>query len=281
MTTEGIPLDAARLQAELVAPNGPFTVLDVVASTGSTNADLCAAAATGAADRTVLIAEQQTAGVGRLSRSWSSPAGSGLYLSVLLRPQGVPLRGIGSLAIVAGLALMDLTSWLGVPAVLKWPNDMLLGKEEPRGKGAGILSELVPLSGSDEFAVVLGIGVNVLPMSDVPPGPGGLPAASLAEHGASSTDRAQVAITLLRAFGAREAAWRAACGDLALAELLAEYRRHCSTVDTRVRVELPGGARMTGRAADVDPLGQLIVETDDGARQTVSAGDVVHVRAQP
>lgn len=280
MGTPNSGLDAATLRSELLAPGGPFAAVDVVASTGSTNADLCSAAAEGAADRTVLLAEEQTAGVGRLSRSWSSPAATGLYLSVLLRPQGIPLKAVGSLAVVAGLALMDMAGRIGVNAVLKWPNDVLAGDENSRAKCAGILSELVPLSGGSEFAIVLGIGVNVLPLGDVPLGPGGLPATSLAEHGATTTDRTEVAVALLRALAEREYRWRSAGGDLDAAGMLADYRKHCATVGTRVRVELPGSGTLTGRAVDVDPLGQLIVETDDGARHTIFAGDVVHVRAQ-
>lgn len=279
MSTPGTALDVTRLRSELVAPHGPFTALDVVASTGSTNADLSDAARAGGADRTVLLAEEQTAGVGRMSRTWSSPPGTGLYLSVLLRPGEVPLRAVGSLSLVAGLALMDLTGRIGVPAVLKWPNDVLAGAEEQRAKCAGILAELVPQS-DGEFAIVLGIGVNVLPLTDVPPGPGGLPATSLAEHGATVTDRTQVAIALLGALAEREARWRSAGGDLAEAGLADDYREHCATLDTPVRVELPEGAVLSGRAVDVDPLGQLIVAADDGARHIVFAGDVVHLRAQ-
>lgn len=280
MASTGSALDVVALRSALVAPQGPFAALDVVASTGSTNADLCAAAAAGASDRTVLIAEEQTAGVGRLSRSWSSPSGTGLYLSVLLRPADIPLKAVGSLSVVAGLALTDLTARIGVPAALKWPNDVLAGADEPRGKCAGILSELVPLPGGEEFAIVLGIGVNVLPLADVPPGPGGLPATSLAEHGASVVERTRIAITLLTALGEREARWRAARGDLHEAEMLADYRAACSTLGRPVRVDLPGGGTLTGTAADIDPLGQLVVETADGARQTIFAGDVVHVRPQ-
>lgn len=280
MSTPGTALDVTHLRSELVRPHGPFTALDVVASTGSTNADLCDAARRGAADRSVLLAEEQTAGVGRMSRTWSSPRGAGIYLSVLLRPGEVPLRAVGSLSLVAGLALMDLTSRLGVPAALKWPNDVLAGPEGQRAKCAGILAELVPLAGAG-FAIVLGIGVNVLPLTDVPPGPGGLPATSLAEHGATSTDRTRVAIALLRALAEREVRWRAAGGDLAEAGLVDDYRTHCATLGAPVRVELPEGALLTGRAADVDALGQLIVNAEDGVSHTIFAGDVVHLRAQP
>lgn len=250
-----------------------FTV-DVVPSTGSTNVDLVAAAARGAADYSVLFAEEQTGGVGRLGRSWVSPAGKGLYLSVLLRPGGVPPKAVGSLAAVAGLALLEVTKLVGVQATLKWPNDVLAGG----GKLAGVLSELVP---SDETAVVLGIGLNVFPMGDVPPGPGDLPATSLAESGVDEhelSDFTATAGVLLHELGVRERAWREAGGDLERAGLLNAYRVACSTLGTQVRISLPGDKTLEGRAVDVDPAGQLVVETADGQRTTVFAGDVIHLR---
>jgi BirA family biotin operon repressor/biotin-[acetyl-CoA-carboxylase] ligase len=273
-------IDAGRLRADLI---GSYAALEVVPSTGSTNADLGAAAASGAADRTVLIAEEQTAGVGRRARPWSSPKGAGIYLSVLLRPQGlplaglVPLAGLGSLSVVAGLAVRDVASRLGVDAVLKWPNDVLAGPA--RGKCAGILCQTGAGDAEDEISVVLGIGLNVLPLGDdVPAGPGGLAPTSLAEQGATSTDRTEIAAQLLKALAGREQRWRAAEGDLTRAGLLSEYRRHCATIGQDVRVLLPNGEAFVGRAADIDAAGQLLVDGPGGERRTIFAGDVVHVR---
>ncbi|WP_407645573.1 biotin--[acetyl-CoA-carboxylase] ligase [Amycolatopsis alkalitolerans] len=268
-------MNAARLRAELV---GPYAALDVVSSTGSTNADLRAAAGTGQTpDRTVLIAEEQTAGVGRRARTWVSPKGAGLYLSVLLRPHGVGFTKLGSLALVAGLAVTDLTADLGVDAALKWPNDVLAGPE--RGKCAGILAESVA---AEETAVVLGIGLNIRPLGPgVEPGPGGLRPTSLAEQGARTTDRTELALLLLSALDRRERRWRAAGGDLAAAGLLEEYRARCETIGQQVRVMLPGDATLLGTATDVDPSGQLMVTDETGKPHTVLAGDVVHLRAVP
>jgi len=267
-------IDAARLRGELA---GSYADIDVVSRTGSTNADLLRAAAEGAADRTVLIAEEQTAGVGRRARSWVSPRGTGIYLSVLLRPREVAFAQVGSLALVAGLALIDLTRSLGVHAVLKWPNDVLAGPD--LGKCAGILAEAVA---GDELGVVLGIGLNVRPLGqDVPTAPGGLKPTSLAEHGASSADRTEIAVRLLTALADRESRWRAARGNLAEAGLFEDYRAHCGTLGQQVRVLLPGDKSLVGEAADIDSDGQLIVVDEDGRRHTVFAGDVVHLRAVP
>jgi|SRR5438067_1401729 len=265
-------IDAARLRAELIPP---YRVIDVVSSTGSTNADLRKAAAEGAEDRTVLIAGEQTAGVGRRSRHWSSPEGAGTYLSVLLKPHEVGFAEAGTLAIVGGLSVMDLAREIGADAGLKWPNDVLAGPD--RGKCAGILAEAIAGEG---LAIVLGIGINVLPLGPgVEPGPGGLQPTSLAEAGARTTDRTEIIMILLKAFAERESRWRAAGGNLGRAGLLADYRAWCETLGRQVRVELPGDTTLVGTAVDIDSSGQLIVETGDGRRQSVFAGDVVHLRA--
>lgn len=262
-------MDVAILREKLV---GPYAAVDVVASTGSTNADLLALAETGAPDRTVLIAGEQTAGRGRRSRAWVSPPGTGLYLSVLLRPAGVAPAGLGTLAMVAGLALADTAASVGVLATLKWPNDLLAGD----AKCAGVLAEV---AGEPDRGVVVGIGLNVGPLGgQAPAGPGGLAATSLAEAGASVTDLTDVAVLLLTAFAERETRWRAAGGDLAGAGLLADYRAACSTLGSPVRVELPVDKALHGIASDVDADGRLLVLADDGTRHTVSAGDVVHLR---
>jgi BirA family biotin operon repressor/biotin-[acetyl-CoA-carboxylase] ligase len=273
VSSEDRPLRAEELQKALVAPFGPFAALDVVLSTGSTNADLIAAAAGGAADRTVLIAERQTAGRGRRSREWVSPPAAGVYLSVLLRPEEVPAARLGSLAVVAGLALVRaVREAAGVETVLKWPNDLLVGD----AKCAGVLSEAVA-GGS---GVVVGIGLNVDPLPvEVPAGPGGLAATSLAEAGAAGVDRTELAGALLTAFATLESAWRASAGDLDASGLLGAYREVCATLGREVVVELPDGSDLRGVATELASGGELVITGVDGKETTVSAGDVVHLRS--
>jgi BirA family biotin operon repressor/biotin-[acetyl-CoA-carboxylase] ligase len=146
-----------------------------------------------------------------------------------------------------------------------------------RGKCAGILAEAVS---SDELAVVLGIGLNVLPPREpVPAGPGGLAATSLAAEGADRTDRAEIAAILLAALGGREARWRAANGNLARSGMLGEYRERCATIGRDVTIMMPDGGALHGHVTDVDPTGQLVLSTRDGKTRSVFAGDVVHLRA--
>ena len=267
-------LDVLALREQLVAPNGPYAALDVVDTTGSTNADLMSAAGQGAADHTVLLAERQSAGRGRRSRTWVSPEGTGIYLSVLIRPTTVPAERLGTLGMVAGLALMHAArETAGIEASLKWPNDLLVGTD--RKKAAGVLSEVAPGQ-----AAVVGVGLNVTALPDgAEPGPGGLPPGSFADAGASNTDRTEIAAGFLRAFAEFEALWRQSGGDVARSGVLAGYRETCGTIGQRVRVELPEREPLTGVAVDVDDEGRLLLKLDDGTPTAISAADVVHLRA--
>ena len=251
---------------------GFWTVLDVVASTGSTNADLLARAGdAGAGEGQVLVAERQTAGRGRLGRGWTSAPGESLTFSVLLRPATVPPTRRGWLALLAGVAAATaVRSVTSVDAVLKWPNDVLVGER----KLAGILAEQSP----DGSAVVIGIGLNVAtPADNLPASPAGLPATSLLAEGASVSREALLA-EILRQIDQWYAAFRAD-PDPVRTGLLDAYRPLCTTLGQAVRVELPGDRVLTGVARDVDDEGRLLIVDNSGdLLGTVSAGDVIHVR---
>jgi BirA family biotin operon repressor/biotin-[acetyl-CoA-carboxylase] ligase len=132
------PLSQAQLRAAVVAGSRLFSQLQVVTRTGSTNADLLAAAGSGAPAGAVLAAEEQTSGRGRLDRSWHSQPGAALTFSVLLRPAGVPAASRGWLPLLTGVAAATaLRASTGLDISLKWPNDVLCGG----AKLAGILAE--------------------------------------------------------------------------------------------------------------------------------------------
>ena len=267
----------AALRQTAVAPQGPWARLDVVDRTGSTNADLAAAAVDGAPDRTVLVAHRQDAGRGRRERTWESAPSEGLTFSVLLRPSEVPLEQWGWAPLLTGLALVvameDYRPAAGdaaVTAALKWPNDLLLGPAQR--KGAGILSEVVD-GGDGSHALVVGVGINVAtPEAELPEGATSLLAQSVRRS------RPDVLGDVLATLASLDDDWRAARGDAARAGLLAGYRRRCATLGSTVRVALPGDRELDGVAEEIDDVGRLVVRAADGSPTTVSAGDVVHVR---
>jgi BirA family transcriptional regulator, biotin operon repressor / biotin---[acetyl-CoA-carboxylase] ligase len=268
--SEGQPvlLRAGSLRERVLAGTRLWSAVTVVAETGSTNEDLIGAARAGAAEGTVLVAERQTRGRGRLGRPWLSEPGAALTFSVLLRPGAVPAAARGWLPLLTGVAVAAaVRARTGLDVRLKWPNDVLAGT----GKLAGILAEQ---SGE---AIVVGTGLNVLASPDGLAS--WLPATSLAELGAVSPDSEDLLAAILAELEHWYLRWArgAAPGDAVGSGLRAEYLRSCSTVGREVRVELPGGARLSGHACDVDSVGRLLVAGPDGV-QPVSAGDVVHVR---
>jgi BirA family biotin operon repressor/biotin-[acetyl-CoA-carboxylase] ligase len=261
------PLDAAALQARLVRPGGLWRDIRVTGETGSTNADLLEEARAGAAEGVVLVAEEQTAGRGRLGRSWSSPPRAALACSVLLRPAAVPPAGRAWLPLLTGMAVAAaLRSEAGVAATLKWPNDVLVADR----KIAGILAE------AHGDAIVAGIGLNVTLTEAELPVP---TATSLLLESAACLDRERLLAAVLTELASRYRAWAAGPDPAApdARALREEYLRWCVTVGRKVRVELPGGALLTGTAADVDETGRLAVRAGSGTT-LVGAGDVVHVR---
>ncbi|WP_116947191.1 biotin--[acetyl-CoA-carboxylase] ligase [Jiangella endophytica] len=238
-----------------------------VATTGSTNADVAAAARSGAAEGYAVVADHQSAGRGRLDRRWEAPPGTAVAMSFLLRPDDVPVVRWAWLPLLAGVAVVDaVAAAAGASAVLKWPNDVLLDG----GKLCGILAERVETPARP--AVVVGIGLNVTQTARQLP-PGGV---SLASYGTRAD-------AVLDAVGdqlaTRYAHWRAAGGEPHASGLADDYASRCDTVGRDVRAELPGGDAVTGRATGVDDAGRLLIAPAGGGDPiAVGAGDVVHLR---
>ncbi|MFJ2089725.1 biotin--[acetyl-CoA-carboxylase] ligase [Streptomyces sp. NPDC087901] len=263
------PLNVPALRRGLLVPGGLWTALDVVAATGSTNSDLAGRAAS-LAEGTVLVAEEQTAGRGRLDRTWTAPARSGLFFSVYLTPGPVPVQRWGWLPLLAGVAAATgLARSAGVDTSLKWPNDLLVTVGGEERKTGGILAERAG------DGVVVGIGLNVSLRADELPAP---TAASLALAGAVSTDRETLLRGVLRSLEQWYGQWRAADGDAAASGLQEAYAAGCATLGRKVRAQLPGNRTLTGEAVAIDGDGRLVLSSDDGLRKPVSAGDIVHLR---
>lgn len=280
------PLDIERIRTALA---DDFAVIDYVEQTGSTNTDLMQAE--NVADGTVLLANEQVSGKGRLGRTWVSPAGSQLILSVLILPE--TLEYLGTLPLASGLAVTDTVEG----SVLKWPNDVHIDGN----KLCGILAEAGPVGAAFKSApktefnkaevnkaefnkaevnkaevapkteagatlsarVVVGMGLNVtltreqLPIEK---------ATSLALEGCD-TDRTELAIALLKNLRRRITQW-----ENQDPQLMADYRKVCSSIGQEVRLEAPTG----------DVVGVVESIADDGrinvGGEYYSAGDVTHLR---
>ena len=229
----------------------------------STNTFLKQKALEGAADGTVVLAEFQTAGRGRMARSFQSPKGKGIYLSVLLRPE-LPPEQIACMTALAGVAVCEAVEKIcGVRPGLKWPNDPVLGNR----KLGGILTELVMMPDGTP-AAVLGIGLNVLQSeADFAPEIRTVATSVSMEVGypvAREELVAELICRLERAYGAlRSGDW---------SEWVRIYKEDCVHMGKQIRLIGPKGEE-TARAVDIDEDFGLVVE-EHGLRRTVRTGEI-------
>lgn len=258
-----IDVDALRRRT---GGHGPWRRVDVVDETGSTNADLVDRARRGhPVDGSVLVADHQTHGRGRHGRTWSAPPRSQLSVSVGVDASAVPVEAWGWLPLLCGVAVVDVLHDLtGIDAKLKWPNDVLVDGR----KLAGLLAEVA----TSAATVIVGIGLNVTLTEDELPVP---TATSLLLLDSPVLDRTVLLSSLLQALATRIGGWQDAHG--ADATLVEDYRRSSATLGQRVRVDLPGGDEMVGRAIDLDESGRLVVDVGDRC-VPLAAGDVTHLR---
>ena len=239
----------------------------------STNTTLGERARGGERAATVLIADHQSAGRGRLDRTWVTPMASAFTGSVLMPVEPGQADWLGLIPVLAGLAVLDALMALGVGSnaagtCLKWPNDVIVPSLGDR-KVAGVLCEAAP------GTVVIGIGLNRQRPVDLH--------GVLAERaawisdlvgGADTPTNVDVAVAVLAALAGRLSQW-----DAGPESIVADQRLHLATIGRHVRVELPDRT-WTGLAVDVDDHGQLLVVADgETLPRTVMAADVVHLSA--
>lgn len=232
----------------------------VLAETDSTNLELRRMALSGAPHGSLCTADMQTAGRGRLGRVWHSPAGRGLWLSVLLRPAMKP-EDAPLITFCAALAMARaVRETTGLDAAIKWPNDLVL-------HGKKICGILLEMSAEPEKLnhVIVGTGLNVRAGSWPPEL--AHQATSLEEEGAQVLRR-DILVRYLAAL--EEAVARVEQGGFAA--IREEYAAHCCTLGSRVKVS--GGVDLTGVAESMDDTGALLVRTEDGELHCVLAGDV-------
>jgi BirA family transcriptional regulator, biotin operon repressor / biotin---[acetyl-CoA-carboxylase] ligase len=212
----------------------------------------------------VLVTDHQTAGRGRLGRTWTARAGDSLAMSVLLRP-AVPRERLGWLSLAGGAAMTEALRGLGVAAAAKWPNDVLIGGR----KVCGVLAEALPDGG-----VVVGAGLNHATPRDALPVP---TATSLAIEGGPTSPDVLVAAYLRRLL-ALVGAFEATGGDPERSGLRTAVLAVSDTIGRQVRISLPDGP-IVGQAVDIDDAGRIVVDRGPALGTTACAtGDVEHLR---
>ncbi|MFW2513910.1 biotin--[acetyl-CoA-carboxylase] ligase [Demequina sp. SO4-13] len=266
------PLTTEHL-AGIVGPTRQLSRLDVVASSPSTNTALLRAVGESPEEwphLSGIVADHQTAGRGRAGRTWATPQGAALTVSLVLRPQAIAPAALGWAPLVVGLATVRALRDLGVGAALKWPNDVVVeaGAKDIPGwgrwrKAVGILCEGVP----GQNAVVAGIGINVSQSSAELPVPH---AASLATLGATDVDRVRLMRSLAAHLRDAVAAWE---GESEGDGVRREVERVCATIGWDLAVDVPDGSPVTGTAVGLSESGALLVDTGSEVRE-VHAGDV-------
>lgn len=247
------------LTAEKILETTACPSLEVFAQLDSTNAYLKRTALSGAPHRSVVVADAQSAGRGRMGRSFQSPCGKGLYLSLLLRPQGRDFSCATGMAAVAAARAVEQVS--GAAVQIKWTNDLVLNGR----KLCGILAETLMMG--EETALVIGVGVNVHQTAEDFVGDVADIATSLALAG-YKVDRSRLAAALIEELYRLDTALGGEIGDY-----LTEYRRRCVTLGKDVRLLWTEG-QQAAFAETVDDAFGLVVRSADGSRTTVRTGEV-------
>jgi len=233
-------------------------------SCASTNDEAARLARAGAKHGTVIIAERQQAGRGRDGRAWASPTG-GLYLSAVLRPT-LPLADVPPMTLAIGIGLCDAVRALGAPAVLKWPNDLLVDDR----KLAGVLVEAQSQGGKLD-AVIVGIGVNL----DATPDAVAATGISLAEAAGKTIDRERFIVEML----ANVERWIDRYIAIGLETIIPAWQeRMASGLAARATID---GEPLTGEVAGLDDDGALLLRDAAGRLHRVRSGDVEVIRATP
>ncbi len=249
------------------------------ASTPSTNMEARVLAEQGAAEGTVVLAEQQTAGRGRQGRTWHSPAGGGVYMSVLLRP-GCTLQNVPVLTLLTAAAVTEaVRKMTGLPAVAKWPNDVLIHQR----KVCGVLVEAGVVADMLDYAV-LGVGINVSADSsklglEVPDTAISLCEAVTGEHMAGVAEQAPEGWRIPRAPVARHVLealeeWYTLFCTQGESAVVSRWKSCSHIVGHHIRLGR-GDAVITGQVLDVDDSGRLLLKDEGGCVHQLPVGDVL------
>lgn len=236
-------------------------------SLGSTNDVAYRLAEEGVPEGTIVIADEQTKGKGRLGRQWLSPPKTGIYVSCVLKPDIPPIAVSGITLVAAVSAVKAIRDFMGLDALIKWPNDILISDR----KAGGILTELKAELDRVDF-VVLGLGINVnTPKKALPKG-----ATSLKEESKALGDfsRVEFVKTLLKFMEEEYMKFR----EKGFLKIKNESKTYSCTLGRNVSVTGTSGEKIDGKAVDIDENGALVLETEEGLRKTFLSGDVTLLR---
>ena len=240
----------------------------------STNRILADLARAGAAHGTVVVAESQTAGRGRLGRPWISPRGVNLYASILLTTAQASSAITWVPLLTAVAVVRAITTLSGLSPRVKWPNDVLVPRDGGERKLAGILVEAISGGPAGEKAVVVGIGINVNMPAEAFPESLRPSATSLLIETGHSVARAPLLAALLGEMERLHNQLR----DHGADGIAAAYQSLCDTLGKQVRIEMAGSGPIEGAAEGLAPDGALRLRTREGKILEIRAGDVVHLR---
>jgi len=229
----------------------------------STNTELARMASEGAAEGVAILADEQTAGRGRLQRAWSSPKGAGLYFSILLRPR-IPVDHWPLITFMGALAVGDaLQEATGLRTDIKWPNDILSAER----KICGILSEAIETPAGR--AVIVGIGINLTPGAFAE-------ATSVSEATGVKPDREAILAALLSAL----TRWYSLLGQSSGREKIVAAWSNRSSYATGKVVQVKNGDEIwQGTTCGIEPDGALRLRTIEGEVKLIRAGDVHSIRS--
>ena len=233
--------------------------------TGSTNADAFRMAQEGAVEGSVVLAETQNSGKGRLGRVWASPKGVNVYASVILRPKVKPYEAAQLTFLSAVAVARAVESLTTLKPEIKWPNDVLLSGK----KIAGLLNEMNSETDGVNF-VILGIGVNLNMAIDQFPEDLRHPATSLMIELGRPVSRNDFVAALLRELDCLYYDFK----QHGFAPVREEWQRRCNAKGRHVQVSDSGTVTLTGEFAGIDTDGAMLVRRDDGELERVISGDV-------
>lgn len=239
--------------------------IEVHETIGSTNTRARDLAMAGIPHGTVVIADEQREGRGRRGRSWVSPKGAGIWMSVVLRP-GFKVAWASRITVIAALSVSEAVyEATGSRPMIKWPNDLIMGNK----KVCGILTEIRACDADTDF-VIAGIGLNVNTHTDQFPSDLARSATSIYQETGIHIDRNRLIADILNSF---ETLYENLARPDGFAQFRMRYRDLCITLGRRVRV-CSANEEFEGTAMDITGECTLLVKLDDGTVREILSGDV-------